>query len=97
MISSAAGPPTPAAPTDFWSVVEGWGNTWMWDNLIIRGDVTWLAESIADNSLVAVTDGSYMKDMYPRLNSAAFVFECTKGRRHLWGSFVEHTPDAGSY
>ncbi len=50
VISTAAGPPTPAAPTDFWSMVEGWGNTWMWDNLIIRGGVTWLAESIADNS-----------------------------------------------
>ncbi len=97
VISSAAGPPTPAAPTDFWSVVKGWGNTWMWDNLIIRGDVTWFTESIADNSLVAVTDGSYMKDTYPHLNSAAFVFECTKGRGRLWGSFVEHTPDAGSY
>jgi hypothetical protein len=97
VISSAAGPPTPAAPTEFWSVVEGWGNTWMWDNLIIRGDNTWLAKSIADNSLVAVMEGSYMKDMYPHLNSAAFVFECTKGRGRVWGSFVEHTPDAGSY
>ncbi len=97
VISSAAETPTPAAPTDFWSVVEGWGNTWMWDNLIIRGDVTWLAEPIADNSLVVVTDGSYMKYTYPHLNSAAFIFECTKSRGHLWGSFVEHTPDAGSY
>ena len=35
--------------------------------------------------------------MYPHINSAAFVFECNKGRGRLWGSFVEHTPDAGSY
>jgi hypothetical protein len=69
----------------------------MWDNLAIKGDISWLAESIADNSLVAVTDGSYMKDTYPQLNLAAFVFECTRGRGHLWGSFVKHTPDAGSY
>jgi hypothetical protein len=80
----------------FWSVVKGWGNTWIWDNLTIKGDVSWLAESIADNFLVAVTDGSYMKDTYPQLNLAAFIFECTKGRGCLWGSFVEHTPDAGS-
>jgi hypothetical protein len=38
-----------------------------------------------------------MKDTYPQLNSAAFVFECTKGRGRLWGSFVKHTPYAGSY
>jgi hypothetical protein len=97
VVSSCAGPPTPAPPTDFWSMVESWGNTWMWDNLTIRGDISWLAESIADNSLVAVTDGSYMKDVYPHLTLAAFVFKCTKGRERLWGSFVERTPDAGSY
>jgi hypothetical protein len=38
-----------------------------------------------------------MKEIYPRINSAAFVLECSKGRGRLWGSFVEHTPDAGSY
>jgi hypothetical protein len=69
----------------------------MWENLTIKGDVSWLAEAITDNSLVTVTDGSYMKDMHPHLNSAAFIFECIKGRGHLWGSFVEHSPDAGSY
>jgi hypothetical protein len=56
-----------------------------------------LADSIAENTLVAVTDGSYMKKIYPHINSAAFVFECSKGRGRLWGSFVEHTPDAGIY
>jgi hypothetical protein len=38
-----------------------------------------------------------MKELYPNLNSAAFVFECTKGRGHLMGSFVKHTRDTCSY
>jgi hypothetical protein len=38
-----------------------------------------------------------LKELYPYLNSAAFVLECSKGRGRLVGSFVEHTPDAGSY
>jgi hypothetical protein len=38
-----------------------------------------------------------MKEIYSHINSAAFVFECSKGRGCLWGSFVEHNPDAGSY
>jgi hypothetical protein len=63
----------------------------------MRGEVSWLTEWIADNSLVAVTNGSYMKEVYPNINLAAFVFECTKGQGWLWGSFVEHNPDAGSY
>jgi hypothetical protein len=68
----------------------------MWDNLSIMGDLDWIAASIADNSCIAVTDGSYMKELYPYLNSTAFVLECSKGRGRLTGSFMEQTPYAGS-
>ena len=90
-------PPTQATPSTFWEVIRGWGNTWMWDNLAIMGDLDWIAASIANNSCVAVTDGLYTKDLYPYLNSAAFVLECSKGRGRLMGSFMENTPNAGSY
>jgi hypothetical protein len=69
----------------------------MWDNLSITGDLDWIATSIADNSCIAVMDGSYMKELYPYLNSAAFFLECSKGRGRLMGSFMEQTPNAGSY
>ena len=78
-------------------MLRGWGNTWMWDNLAIMGDLEWIAALIADNSCVTVTDGSCMKDLYLYLNSAAFVLECSKGRGRLVGSFEENTPNAGSY
>ncbi len=58
----------------------------MWDNLSITGDLDWISASIADNSCIAVTDGLYMKEMYPYLNSVAFVFECSEGRGQLMGS-----------
>ena len=64
----------------------------MWDNLAITGNLDWIAASIADSSCVAVTDGSYMKELHPYLNSAAFVLECSIGRGRLMGSFVEQTP-----
>jgi hypothetical protein len=38
-----------------------------------------------------------MKECYRSLNSAAFVFECTKGQGQLMGSFVQHTRDLCSY
>jgi hypothetical protein len=38
-----------------------------------------------------------MKELYPSLNFAAFVFECTKGRGRLMGTFVKHTRDTCSY
>ncbi len=72
-------PPTRAALTNFWEAMQGWGNTWLWDNLVVSGDIGWIAGSIADNSCVAATDGFYMKQVYPNLNSAAFVFKCSKG------------------
>jgi hypothetical protein len=97
ILSVMTGPYSSKPPVNFWNVVEEWGKTWIWENLTGRGDATWLAAAIADNSLVAVTDGSYMREIYPHINLAAFVFECSKGRGRLWGSFVEHTPDAGSY
>jgi hypothetical protein len=97
IIFAAAGPPTPDPPLNFWSLIEESGKTWMWEKLTIIGEVLWLAEAITENTLVTVTDGSYMKEIYPHINLAAFVFECSKGRGRLWGSFMEHTPDAGSY
>ena len=69
----------------------------MWDNLKITGDIGWIAEAIANNTLIAITDGSYMRELYPHLNSAAFMLECIKGRGRLMGSFTEHTMDACSY
>ena len=68
-----------SAPSNFWEAIQGWGNTWLWDNLVASGDIDWIADSIADNSCVAATDGFYMKQVYPNLNSAAFVFKCSKG------------------
>jgi hypothetical protein len=47
--------------------------------------------------MYGITDGSYMKEVYPLLNSAAFVFECTRGQGRIVGSFVKKMPDAGSY
>ena len=98
-VQSSSKPAPPADdPESFWDVViKGWGQTWLWDNISISGDSDWLAEAIRDNSLVAVTNGSYMQKMYPHLNLAAFVFECSRGRERLFGSFIEFTPDACAY
>jgi hypothetical protein len=84
-------------PRDFWDVIEGWGETWIWNNLKVVGDPGWLEASITDNSCITVMDGSYMKQIFPNICSAAFIFECGKGRGHIIGYFVEHSPDAGSF
>ena len=79
ILTSTAPTPAPQTPLNLWSVMEEWGETWLWDNLTLCRDPSWLAEAVADNSLTAVTDGFYIKEIYPHIILAAFVFECSKG------------------
>jgi hypothetical protein len=69
----------------------------MWDSLILEGDDHWLEASIAAGSCTAVTDGSYIREIYPHLCSAAFIFECAEGRGRIVGSFAEQSSAAGAY
>ena len=89
-------PIRPIAPTVL-DVLRGWGQTWIWDDLQVTGGTNWLAQAIADNSLVAVTNGSYIKEHHPELCSAAFVLECTKNRGRLVGAFAEASVAANAY
>ncbi len=65
-------------PSSFLGVLYLWGNTWLWEHLRVMGGEAWLQDSIADGSLVAVTDGLYIREIYPNLCLAAFVLECSK-------------------
>jgi hypothetical protein len=56
-----------------------------------------LLMSIADGSLVAVTNGSYIWEIYPNLCSAAFVLECSKGQGRIMGTFLEASLMANTY
>jgi hypothetical protein len=83
IISFTDTPPQIVPPSTFRQVLREWGHTWMWDSLKLSEDGdseegTWMKEAIKDNSLVAVTDGSYMKELYPNMNSCAFIIECSK-------------------
>jgi hypothetical protein len=97
-VCSVAPPPIrPIAPTDFLDVLRGWGQTWIWEHLKIIGGTDWISQAISENSLLAVTDGSYIKEHYPNLCSAAFILECTQGRGRLVGAFAEASVAANAY
>jgi hypothetical protein len=70
---------------------------WIWDNLKVTEGTGWVAQSISKNSLVALTDGSYIKEHYPDLCSAAFVLECTQGCGSAIGGFSEASVVANAY
>ncbi len=67
-------------PNDFLDVLFGWGHSWIWDAFVVTGGTGWIVQAIEDNSLVAATDRSYIKEHFPALCSAAFVMEFIKGR-----------------
>jgi hypothetical protein len=69
----------------------------MWENLKWTGEDSWIAGSIHDGSCIAVTDGSYMKHLFPTIYSAALVLECQKGIGRLWCFFPKASTTACSY
>jgi hypothetical protein len=97
-LTSRAQEATPApAPQTFMDVLYSWGNTWLWNNVSMAGGYDWLHKAIQDGSLLAVTDGSYIRELYLNLCSAAFVFECKKEQGCLIGSFSESLRVANAY
>ncbi len=74
-----------------------WGNTRLWEHLTITGGELWIHQSIAEGTLVAITDRLYMQELYPNTCLAAFVLECSKGRGRIYGTFSEATNVANIY
>jgi hypothetical protein len=50
----------PVLPSNFINVLKGWGYTWIWNNVKVTGGMDWLAQVMAEGTLVAVTNGSYI-------------------------------------
>jgi hypothetical protein len=97
-VCSVVSPPIrPVPPANFLDILRGWGQTWIWDDLKVTRGTDWVAQSISKYSLVAVTDGSYIKEDYPNLCSAAFVLECMQGRSRAIGTFLEASAAANAY
>ena len=84
-------------PGTILEVLEEWGCMWMWRSLRVIGDEHWLEDAIEAGSCRAVTDGSYIKEQFPNICSAAFILECKEGRGRIIGSFLEQTVAACAY
>jgi hypothetical protein len=86
-----------SVPALFLEVLNSWGNTRLWEHMSITSGVAWLKKSIADSTLVAVTEGLYIRELFPNLCSAAFVLECSKGRGKMVGRLLESIRMASAY
>jgi hypothetical protein len=95
--STAQKAPTAPIPNFFLTVLREWGCTWLWEHMKVQRGMEWILEAIHDGSLVAVMDGSYIRQLHPNLCLAAFVLECMKRHRKIIGSFSESTLAANTY
>jgi hypothetical protein len=87
----------PSRSTTFMKVLREWGCSWLWEYMSIKEGTDWIAQAIMAGSLVAITDRSYIRQIYPQLCLAAFVLECAHGRGRLIGSFKEASKAANAY
>ena len=89
--SEAQLPQTMAPSGTILDVLSEWGNVWVWKTLRLIGDDNWLLMAIREGTVIAVTDGSYIKEMYPNMCSCTFILECNKGRGRIFGAFPEQS------
>ena len=82
ILSVATPPQAKSLPTSFMDVLLEWNSTWMWDSLRLVGDDHWVEAAIRAGSLMAVTDGSYIKQQLPDL----------VGKRWYLNIFVREQP-----
>ena len=59
----------------------------MWDDMQVIGGMACIGKAIEKGSLVAVTDGLFIRELYPNLCLACFVLECSEGNAKLIGPF----------
>lgn len=85
------------AAASFIDHLEGLGGAWMWDNLVLAEDLDWLGEAMQSGSLMAVTDGSYKKDVRNDICGAGWIIFCTNTGMWVSGSFAEQSSSANSY
>ena len=97
-LTASAGPPVAVEqPRTIREILGEWGGKWLWKSMRVLGEENWLIESIRAGSCLAVTDGSYIKEISTELCSCGFVLECQEGRGRIIGSFPEKSKDACAY
>ena len=98
VLHSEAPPPLVKGTSyDFWSTLRGYDNQSLWDNFECDGDGSWITDGLTNGTLVAVHDGSYMKEVNPRVCSAAYMIRCSATGLRAKGTVAEWSESADNY
>ena len=69
----------------------------MWEDLTVTGEADWMKTAIKEATVTAVTDSSFMADLFPDVCAAAFILKCSQGRGTIRRSFTEWSEEANAY
>ena len=97
-LHSLALPPVVQLPAyDFWTVLCNFENHSLWKDFVCDGDGSWITDGLVNGTLVAVHDGSYMKEVNPQACSAAFMIRCSATGLRAKGTVAEWSESADNY
>ncbi len=63
----------------------------------VVGGTDWLSQAIAGGTLMAVTDGSYIREHYLEVCSTAFILECKHSGGWVTRAFSEALMEANAF
>ena len=86
---------------DFWEFLHGLGGRWMWEKIEpgkeTPTDISWIANSLRNGTLIWATDGSYDRKKAPDLSGVGWIIFCTNTSFRVTGNFWERSTAASSY
>jgi hypothetical protein len=85
------------SPASFFETLQLFGNSSLWDNLLVDGDGEWIGRAVRTDSLRIAHDGSYMPETSTIICSASVVMNCKTSRCWLKLSIAEKSDTASNY
>jgi len=85
------------APTSFLDTLHSFENQSLWRYFHCDGDGEWIADGLANGTLLIVHDGSYMRNVDKTVCSAAYMIYCVATKQKCKGSVVERSSSADNY
>ena len=70
-------------------ILRSWTNPDLWDNFECNDDGWWILKALLEGTLLAVSDGSYMREKHPGACSGAFTLVFTKTGKEAQCSWAD--------
>lgn len=78
-------------------VIERYETPWFWHKCSGLSNSAWVADALANSTLISVTDGSHMRNLDSTATSMAYTLMCTSSGHTIMGSFAKTSNDVSAY